>query len=102
MDWTPGVSVSASMSPSSVTSARWRSIRFGADSRRSMPSRMSCSVFADSPRRERSSPASAALRRSSIVSMPSSAWIWRTLRGPSPGIRNSSTRLGGISAHRRS
>ena len=95
----PGVSVRASTRPRIVASARWRSIRCGADSRRAMPSRISCSVCADRPLSSRSRPASAAWRRSSIDSMPSSARSGGRSCGPRPGIRSSSTRPGGTSAH---
>ena len=51
-----------------------------------MPASTACSVFADMPFRPRSVPPSAARRRSSSVSTPSSSWSCLTVRGPTPGI----------------
>ena len=87
---------------SMIDSALSSSIRFGVDSRRSIPSSTSASVFSDIPRRPRNRPASAAVRRSSIDSILRSMWSCRTDLGPSPGIWSSATSPGGISARSRS
>ena len=56
------------------------------------------SALAPNPAASFSLPASAALRRSSIVSTPSSWCSARTRLGPSPGMRVISTRPAGIFA----
>ena len=68
------------------------------DSSRAMPSRISCSVRAESPRRPRSRPASAAARRSSSVAIPSSCTAGGRSSGPSPGTGAGRGGVGGNSA----
>ena len=81
-----------------VSAARWRSIR--SDAAFEPGDALEDELLG--PRGQaldrRSVPASAAWRRSSMVSMPSSVHSWRTVFGPSPGMRSRSTRPGGTSA----
>ena len=99
---TPGVPSSWATRSSD---SRWASSsrrRCGRESSWAIPSRIRCSVPAPIPFSPRSSPAWAARRRSSSVSIPSASWTTRTVLGPTPGICSSSTRLAGISASSRS
>ena len=99
---TPGASASCATSASEMAWARSSSMRCGREARSVMPSRIRCSVPAEMPRRPRRWPASAARRRSSMLSMPRPSQTRRTVLGPTPGMRSRSTTLGGISARSRS